>query len=716
MTETSYATILDVPETRFPIRLGVENRRIRDLFSNATRQQWNPRIDIDWASLHPERYSDEQRTAARMYWSRRAWGEYGAISESPALQIRFLHENCPADMPLFFTIRSQEESRHAEVCYLMAEHLGGYFGAPASEVAQGAVATHGIRNMALDPETSLEGTIASLVCAAEEIAFDVFRHLVEITANPVARQVSKMILRDEVRHCAFGWGLPRPADAAAERGRQGRGARLGRADDREGRAQTATTARGWRRTARAPVPRSPSTRSRGARAWAPPPRRSRSRSSCGRSPRCAPACARTGASRSRCSRTTSSIVRSDRPPMDVSPMNTPLRRERRFPVDLDTADRDIRALYEDAKAARWIPEALPWSTFDASAYEVDALAAARRVWSRRAWIEYTGIAETPALLIRFCLELDREADPKFFLTVRNTEEAWHLECFHRLSEACGGYVDAPADAAWHAVFNRSLHRDALDAKRGLDAYVLTRCAFADGFECALTRGLALRRARSGRAGGARALPRGPRTPRALRSAVCRATGGADDRGRTRCGDRRARRLRRRRRLLGLRLRGARVVDRHDRRPSRPGACRGGRARRGRRGCGSRRLRRLVRDGAHGACVNSACACRHWCTRGSAPSDGLVAFAAGRGPVDRQRLRARRARLQRHLQEHRRDQFRAGRMGDAGRDGRRQLGRESRAAAARDRARDRRGRGRGAALGAPGRRPPAAAGRRSPSRW
>jgi len=47
--------------------------------------------------------------------------------------------------------------------------------------------------------------IAALVCAAEEIAFDVFRHLVEITPNPVARQVLKLIMRDEVRHCAFGW-------------------------------------------------------------------------------------------------------------------------------------------------------------------------------------------------------------------------------------------------------------------------------------------------------------------------------------------------------------------------------------------------------------------------------------------------------------------------------------------------------------------------------
>lgn len=198
-------TILDAPEARFPLRLGIENKRIRELFHNATRQQWNPATEIAWGDLHPEQFDDSHLRAARMYWSRRAWGEYGAISESPALQIRFCQEHCVPDMALFFSIRSQEEARHAEVCFRMAEALGGYFEEPAATAFQGSVATHGIRKMALDPSISLEGTIAALVCAAEEIAFDVFRHLVDITANPVARQVTKMILRDEVRHCAFGW-------------------------------------------------------------------------------------------------------------------------------------------------------------------------------------------------------------------------------------------------------------------------------------------------------------------------------------------------------------------------------------------------------------------------------------------------------------------------------------------------------------------------------
>ena len=203
----SSRTILDAPENRFPLNLDIEIPRIRNLFHSATSNQWNPSLDIDWPALDISPYSEKQLYAARMYWSRRAWGEYGAISESPALQIRFCKENCAPDMRLFFAIRTQEESRHAEVCFRMAELLGGYIEQPDLREFQGAVATHGVRKMALDPDVPLEGVIAALVCAAEEIAFDVFRHLIEITPNPVASQVLKAIMRDEVRHCAFGWAF-----------------------------------------------------------------------------------------------------------------------------------------------------------------------------------------------------------------------------------------------------------------------------------------------------------------------------------------------------------------------------------------------------------------------------------------------------------------------------------------------------------------------------
>ena len=205
MSATAAPTLLDEPESRFPLDLSVRIPKIRELYRTAVKNQWDPQSEIAWDQLDVASRTPEQLWAARLYWSRRAWGEYGAISESPALQIRFCQQRREPDLRFFFTIRTQEEARHAEVCYMMAERLGGYVKEPVQSAFQGSVATHGVRKMALDPAISLEAIVASLVCAAEEIAFDVFAHLIEITPDPIANKILRLIMRDEVRHCAFGW-------------------------------------------------------------------------------------------------------------------------------------------------------------------------------------------------------------------------------------------------------------------------------------------------------------------------------------------------------------------------------------------------------------------------------------------------------------------------------------------------------------------------------
>ena len=48
--------------------------------------------------------------AAQMYWSRRTWGEYGAISESPALLLRFALERRLPDLQFFFTMRTRRRA------------------------------------------------------------------------------------------------------------------------------------------------------------------------------------------------------------------------------------------------------------------------------------------------------------------------------------------------------------------------------------------------------------------------------------------------------------------------------------------------------------------------------------------------------------------------------------------------------------------------------
>jgi hypothetical protein len=174
----------------------------------------------------------------------------------------------------------------------------------------------------------------------------------------------------------------------------------------------------------------------------------------------------------------------------AAPTLPPLRLlvERRFPLELNVTLPQIRELYDSGKAGRWNPQRdIDWSTLHADAYDAPVREAARRTWSRRLWMEVTGLTETPALLVRFCMETGRESDPKFFLAVRNTEEAWHIECCERITEAFGGRLTGPADRGYENAFNRNLHRRALDAEQHLDAYVACFAAFEDGLELELCR-------------------------------------------------------------------------------------------------------------------------------------------------------------------------------------------------------------------------------------
>jgi hypothetical protein len=197
--------VLDIPDQHFPLEMGDRLPDIRELYRRAKATEWNPATDINWDLLDVTKYTDEQLFAGRQYWSRRAWSEYGAISESPALLLRFTKERREIDLSLFWTIRTQEEVRHADACRRMADALGGYMAEPVTKDLEASVATHGVRGMSFDADTPLEALFGALICCAEVIAFDVFRALVKSTTDPVAKQILQLIFRDEVRHCEFGW-------------------------------------------------------------------------------------------------------------------------------------------------------------------------------------------------------------------------------------------------------------------------------------------------------------------------------------------------------------------------------------------------------------------------------------------------------------------------------------------------------------------------------
>lgn len=216
-------------ERRFPLRFEPENPAIRELYSQSKGFRWNPVEDIAWGRLDPTAFVAPVREAARLVWSRRAWGTYPGLGESTSLLLRFCLESGSAgmDAKLFLSFRPAEEAKHLEACYLFAERLGGYESSPEHEVIAGA-SNQPFAQMALDPDVPLEGFVAALGCLDDQLDLNLWLSHLRQSRHEVARQVLRLIAGDRQRHVVFAWTLladrlprlapaQRPAVAAAAR-------------------------------------------------------------------------------------------------------------------------------------------------------------------------------------------------------------------------------------------------------------------------------------------------------------------------------------------------------------------------------------------------------------------------------------------------------------------------------------------------------------------
>src|SRR5687768_10987831 len=78
--------------------------------------------------------------------------------------------------------------------------------------------------------------------------------------------------------------------------------------------------------------------------------------------------------------------------------------EKRFRLKTRHEVTAIGGLWRKSKQMTWDPVTdIPYERFDRCKYSKQQLDAARLGWSRRAWTEYTGIIESPAMLIRLSL-------------------------------------------------------------------------------------------------------------------------------------------------------------------------------------------------------------------------------------------------------------------------------------------------------------------------
>jgi hypothetical protein len=164
-----------------------------------------------------------------------------------------------------------------------------------------------------------------------------------------------------------------------------------------------------------------------------------------------------------------------------------LPEEQRYPLDLTSRLADVRRLYEEAAGDRWDPE----TDVDLSAVGTGLDDAARRagalVWSHRAWLEYRGIAESEAALVRLCLERGREVDAKYLLTARGADKALAAEACWLVAERLGGYVDGPGDSALAGLLRDRVARRFLHAEVDPDAFVVGQFVLAESIDLAVWR-------------------------------------------------------------------------------------------------------------------------------------------------------------------------------------------------------------------------------------
>jgi len=193
-------------ERRFPLQFAPEVPALRELYSQAKGLHWNPETELAWDRFDPARYDAATREAARRTWSRRAWSVYPGLTESTALLIRFCLESgsLGMDAKLFLSFRPAEEAKHLEVCYMLAERLGGYEPDPG-DATVARLSNHPFTQAALDARVPVEAFIAALGALDDQLDLNLQISHLQHARDEVVRAALRLITADRARHVAFAW-------------------------------------------------------------------------------------------------------------------------------------------------------------------------------------------------------------------------------------------------------------------------------------------------------------------------------------------------------------------------------------------------------------------------------------------------------------------------------------------------------------------------------
>ncbi len=163
--------------------------------------------------------------------------------------------------------------------------------------------------------------------------------------------------------------------------------------------------------------------------------------------------------------------------------------EKRFPLEMNVTLPEIRELYDSGKAGRWNPHRdIDWDALSPDRYDEPTRLAARRAWSRRGWIEATGLTETPALTGAL-LHGGRTRDRSKILSHHPQHRRSLAHRVLRQDRGRRSAVASPVrrNAAMRPSSTATCTGACWMPSQHLDSYVAVHAAFEDGLELELCR-------------------------------------------------------------------------------------------------------------------------------------------------------------------------------------------------------------------------------------
>ena len=187
----------------YPIVAELQFPDIWHLCVQARDMAWDAYKDIDWDALKEETRNlpEEVLEAGAEWWSLRAWMEHGATPYGAERYRQAVYENLPFEVKQHVSNFIQEELRHHEASFRVANALGTYQPLPRSDYFQQVIPRFHDEK---DERTMSFYAGMAVNTLFEQLSGELLSARYRNARYPQIRKACQLILRDEARHIQFG--------------------------------------------------------------------------------------------------------------------------------------------------------------------------------------------------------------------------------------------------------------------------------------------------------------------------------------------------------------------------------------------------------------------------------------------------------------------------------------------------------------------------------